>query len=75
MDQEVEEHSERAAMEYQGGDNEWVLTQTDVLRIQWEDQIWDQLGDSIDWLTSSETDMDPWTMLSAKIDSLNIDLL
>ena len=34
-----------------------------------------ELGDSIDWLTSSETDMDPCTMLSAKIDSLNIDLL
>ena len=33
------------------------------------------LVDSIDWLTSSETDMDPCTMLSAKIDSLNIDLL
>ena len=34
MDQEVEEHSERAAMEYQGGDTERVRTQTDVLQIQ-----------------------------------------
>ena len=34
-----------------------------------------ELGDSIVWLTSSETDMDPCIMLSAKIDSLNIDLL